>query len=62
MKCQKVFKIHGNQNAIYLRLKVIDDFKKGMNLTDISKTKGCTIKPAKSGWINTKILFLRIKI
>ena len=51
MKYQKAFKIHDNPNTIYLRMKIIDDFKKGMNLTTISKTEGCTIKTAKK-WVD----------
>ena len=34
-------------NNIYLRMKIKDDFKIGMNLTNITKTVGCTIKTIK---------------
>ena len=51
MKYQKEFKIHESPNKIYLRMKIIEDYKKGMNLTTIAKVEGCTIKTAKK-WVD----------
>ena len=51
MKYQKFFKIHDNPKKIYLRIKIINDYLKGMTLTNIAKEEKCTIKTAKK-WID----------
>ena len=57
MKYQKPFKIHDNPHKIYLRMKIIDLFKEGLNLTEISKEENCTIKTVKK-WVDKYKAFI----
>lgn len=57
MKYQKPFKLHDPSQKIFLRIQIINLYKEGNNLTQISKVVECTIKTVKK-WVNKyKILF-----
>jgi hypothetical protein len=51
MKYQKPYWIQDNLITIHLRVQIIKDFLKGMNLTDISRKENCTIKTVKK-WVD----------
>ena len=57
MKYQKPFKIHDDPKKIYLRMKIIEKYKEGMNLTQISKTEDCTLKTVKK-WVDKYKAFI----
>ena len=47
MKYQKLFRVHDNPKKLYMRMKIIEDFLKGMNLTEIANEENCSIKTVK---------------
>ena len=57
MKYQKPFKIHDDPNKIYIRMKIIEKNKEGMNLTQIPKTEDCTLKTVKK-WVDKYRAFI----
>lgn len=60
MKYQKLFRIHDNPIKIHLRVQIIKDFLKGMDLTDISRKENCSIKTVKK-WVDEYKSYLNKK-
>ena len=51
MKYQKFFRVRDNPKKLYIRMKIIEDFLEGKNLTEISNKENCSIKTVKL-WID----------
>ena len=59
MKYQKFFRVRDNPKKLYIRMKIIEDFLEGKNLTEISNKENCSIKTVKL-WIDRYKEFINL--